>query len=444
MFKISGTGRLAAFCAAAATALVLAACGSGDNNNNATAAPAADSKVNSLQSIRHVWVITLENEAYDATFGASSPARYLSQTLVSQGALLQQYYGTTHSSLGNYIAMISGQSNTADNVMDCATSIQDISVTGMADHGQVIGTGCVYPASVKTLPNQLKAVNLTWKGYMEDMGNDPTRERATCGQPAVKAPDNTNTPLAPSPAVPAGDQYAARHNPFVWFHAITDTPDCDSSVVNLEQMKADLKSVDTTANFNFITPNVCHDGHDTGCASGEPGGLTSADAFLQYWIPIIQASPAYQKDGLIIVNFDEGIAAGSTSIDTNASPATMTLSQLGQSCCNQQPGPNVTYPLTQTINIPNGYKVQVGKDGSGNPVYVTVGTIYNTTQSWGGDRTGAVLLSKFIKPGTVTTTGYNHYSLLKSLEDIFQVGGYLGYAGQDGLQSFGADIFTNF
>ncbi len=47
-------------------------------------------------------------------------------------------------------------------------------------------------------------------------------------------------------------------------------------------------------------------------------------------------------------------------------------------------------------------------------------------QSHGGDRTGAVLLSPFIKPGTVSTTPYNHYSMLKSLEDIFQVGGYLG------------------
>ena len=44
----------------------------------------------------------------------------------------------------------------------------------------------------------------------------------------------------------------------------------------------------------------------------------------------------------------------------------------------------------------------------------------------GGDRTGAVLISPFIKPGTVTSTPYNHYALLKTLEDIFQVGGYLG------------------
>jgi hypothetical protein len=61
----------------------------------------------------------------------------------------------------------------------------------------------------------------------------------------------------------------------------------------------------------------------------------------------------------------------------------------------------------------------------------------------GGDRTGAVLISPFIKPGTVTSTPYNHYALLKTLEDIFQVGGYLGYANQPGLVPFGTDIFSH-
>ena len=60
----------------------------------------------------------------------------------------------------------------------------------------------------------------------------------------------------------------------------------------------------------------------------------------------------------------------------------------------------------------------------------------------GGDRTGAVLISPFIKPGTVTSTPYNHYALLKTLEDVFQVGGYLGYANQPGLVPFGTDIFN--
>jgi hypothetical protein len=57
-------------------------------------------------------------------------------------------------------------------------------------------------------------------------------------------------------------------------------------------------------------------------------------------------------------------------------------------------------------------------------------------QYFGGDRTGAVLLSPFLKPGTVSNTPFNHYSLLKTLEDIFDLDTYLGYAGQPGLLSF--------
>jgi hypothetical protein len=59
----------------------------------------------------------------------------------------------------------------------------------------------------------------------------------------------------------------------------------------------------------------------------------------------------------------------------------------------------------------------------------------------GGGRTGAVLLSRFIKPGTVSKVPYNHYSLLRSVEDVFGLP-HLGYAGRAGLASFGRDVFT--
>lgn len=59
----------------------------------------------------------------------------------------------------------------------------------------------------------------------------------------------------------------------------------------------------------------------------------------------------------------------------------------------------------------------------------------------GGDRTGAVLISKFIQPGTVSNTPYNHYSMLRSIEDIFGLD-HLGYAGRPGLQPFGGDVYT--
>jgi hypothetical protein len=231
---------------------------------------------------------------------------------------------------------------------------------------------------VKTLADQLSAAGLTWKGYMEDMGTP-------CLHPALNSFDTTQQATAQS-------QYAARHNPFVYFHSIIDSPACAQNVVDLSQLNTDLASASTTASFNFITPDLCDDAHDSTCADGGPGGLPAADQFLQTWVPKITGSPAWAEGGLLVINFDE-----SGSSDTTA-------------CCNEQPGPNTPNPG-------------------------------GTSQGPGGGRTGAVLISQFIQPGTQNATPYNHYSLLKSIEDVFGLP-YLGYAGQTGLQAFGPDVYN--
>ncbi|WP_413674741.1 alkaline phosphatase family protein [Massilia cellulosiltytica] len=386
------------------------------------------------QRVKHVFVITLENKDYADTFGTSTQDPYLQKTLPAMGALLTQYYGTGHASLTNYVAMISGQPVTPQTAADC-TTYADFAQTGTSADGLPVGTGCVYPSTVRTLPNQLKAAGLTWRGYMEDMGNDPTRESATCGHPVIGTADQTNHQLAPSAAVPKGDQYAARHNPFVYFHSIIDTPDCQTNVVALDKLETDLAKVETTPNFVFITPNVCNDGHDgdgtgaagKGCINGQPGGLKSADEFLKVWVPKILASEAYKKDGLLIINFDEGGAVASQTVTVDATGKQhVTVSYASsESCCNQVGGPNVSYPLSLTF-----------------PVSATMQYDLNFPAP-GGGRTGAVLLSPFIKPGTVSNVGYNHYSLLKSVENIFGIKEYLGYANQAGLAAFGDDVFTN-
>jgi hypothetical protein len=161
----------------------------------------------------------------------------------------------------------------------------------------------------------------------------------------------------------------------------------------LTQLPADLKQLATTPNYVFITPNLCHDGHDSPCVNGEPGGLVSADAFLRQWVPQILNSPAYQRDGLLLILFDEA-EFGASGTDSTA-------------CCNELPGPNSPLP---------------GITGPG------------------GGRVGAVVLSKFVRPGTIVTTPYNHYSLLRTIEDLLGLD-HLGYARQSGLNSFGLDVF---
>jgi len=70
----------------------------------------------------------------------------------------------------------------------------------------------------------------------------------------------------------------------------------------------------------------------------------------------------------------------------------------------------------------------------------------------GGGDTGSVLISPFIRPGTVSTQFYNHYSWLRTMEDVFGVAkaspgldhrGHIGYAAQPGLEPFGRDVFNN-
>jgi phosphatidylinositol-3-phosphatase len=337
--------------------------------------------------VGHVFVIVFENENAGKTFGTGTAAPYLAQTLTSQGAYIPNYYGIGHQSLDNYIAMISGQPENSFTAGDCLiyANFDKVPLVFQFGTAQIpAGEGCVYPSSIKTIASQLDASGKTWRGYMEDMGNDPTRESATCGHPRVGAEDNTQKATVI-------DQYATRHDPFMYFHSIIDAQSyCDTHVVNLNQLQSDLDAVSTTPHFAFITPNLCDDGHDSPCVTGAAGGLAQADAFLQKWVPLITSSPAYQQDGLLVILFDE------SENDDSA-------------CCNEKPGPNVLLP------------------GGFGP---------------GGGKTGAVLLSRYIKPGTVTTTTYNHYAFLRSMEDLFGLS-HLGFAGQSGLQAFGADVFTN-
>jgi hypothetical protein len=323
-------------------------------------------------------VIVLENKGYNTTFGPNSPAPYLSRQLPAQGELLSQYYGIGHASLDNYIAMVSGQAPNPVTQADCPFYEDFTPGTPASSGGQYIGQGCVYPTPVKTIADQLAASGLSWKGYMEGMATP-------CQHPALNSVDQTQQ------ATPT-NEYATRHNPFVYFHSIIDSPACAQNDVALTQLPSDLQSSVTTPSLAFITPNLCHDGHDSPCADGEPGGLVSADQFLKTWVPQITSSPAWADGSLLAIIFDEAETSDATA------------------CCNEQPGFNTTNP--------------------GGP-----------TPGPGGGRTGAVLLSQFIHPGSTSANPYNHYSLLRSLEDLFAQP-YLGYAGQAGLSGFGSDIFN--
>jgi hypothetical protein len=360
----------------AAAAALVALIGAGGS------APAAK-RGGALPPIKHVFTIVLENKNYEDTFGAAPGSPYLGHGLTAKGQLLTQYHGTGHFSLGNYITMISGQSENPTTQADCQSFDELVPGTIGAD-GQALGAGCVYPVAVQTVADQLEEQGLTWRGYMEDMGDDLQRDTTRrCAHPPVGASD-------PTQHAEEGDQYATRHNPFVYFHSVIDDhAACKQHVVNLERLRHDLREAKTTRNFTFITPDLCSDGHDEHCVNPEQfGGYGGIDQFLSRWVPRILKSPAYKRDGLLIVTFDESESGAAA-------------------CCFAPTGPNT--PM-QGIQGP------------------------------GGGRVGTVLISKFIEPGSVNDQPYNHYDYLHTIEDLFGLG-YLGYAARPEVRSFGADVF---
>jgi phospholipase C len=333
--------------------------------------------------VKHVFTVIFENKSYDETFDPNGDAPYIAKKLPKQGATLENYYATGHLSLDNYISMVSGQAPNVQTQADCQIFTEFAPAVPVAD-GQYVGQGCVYPTAVKTVADQLSDAGLSWRGYMQDMDT-------SCRHPAVGAQDDTQS-------AEVGDQYATRHNPFMYFHSIIDRQTyCEHHVVDLKRMNKDLRHKRTTPAYSFITPDLCHDGHDAPCVDGRPGGLVQIDRFLRHRVPKITRSPGFKDHGLLLLTFDEAASEGDEG-DASA-------------CCNEQPGPNTP-----------------------NPGGVIPGP--------GGGRVGMVALSPCIKPGSVIAEPFNHYSMLRSIEDMFGLD-HLGFAAQSGLKTFNKDLFAH-
>ena len=346
-----------------------------------------------LPSVKHVFVVMLDDEPYATAFGPASPAHYLTGTLERQGALLVRYYAVAHEQLANAIALVSGQGATPQTAQNCPTYENLTPGTAGAD-GQTIGHGCVYPSATQTLATQLTGKHLTWRSYqagMDEPGAGAGSAYGACGHPALGAPDPTSA-LTP----PAGQAYATWRNPFVYFHSVIDSSACASNDVGLDKLKSNLASAHSTPSFAYIVPDRCHDGNPTPCAPGAPAGMSAADGWLKKVVPEITASKAYKENGLLVLTVDEAPSSGEF--------------EDASSCCGQPAFPNMPAPA----------------GGIGPP---------------GGGQVGALLLSPFIKGGATVQDTYNHFSLLRTVEDLFKLG-HLGYAGGKEVSSFSSSLFS--
>ncbi|MCU1601901.1 MAG: phosphoesterase [Frankiales bacterium] len=321
-------------------------------------APPAQAATTALEGIPHfdhVVVLTEENESAATTFGAGSPAVYLN-SLRSKGVFLPNYYGTGHVSLDNYIAMVSGQPLNPLTASDCSA---------------VSLWTCVQPqaalAGGRNLGDQLETAGLSWKSY-QDGTSTP------CFHGPYTAGDTSPDPYQGNSTTGAKD-YADRHNPFIYFpDVIGDPARCAAHQRPYTELSADL-GADALPAFSFITPDTCHDGHDSPCAGSTTGGLAAADAWLQTELPPLLSYLA-SHNGLLVINFDEGSTPGAGAV---ASPT------------------DYVCPTCASLGL--------------------------------GGRTAAVLVSPRLPQGKTVSTSYDHHSLLRTLEDGFGISEHLNLAG---------------
>jgi len=193
----------------------------------------------------HVFVIVMENRSYRQALAQPFTAH-----LAGQYAVATNDHAVAHPSLPNYLALTAG---TTFGITD-------------DDYHRLPETGIGWQLTRRGIP---------WRAYMEGMTGG-------CFD-------------SPYP-------YAVKHNPFAYYGGA-----CPSNVVPLTRLPADLEG--DTPRFVWITPDLCHDGHD--CSSRQ------ADDFLAGIVPRILASPAWQRGGVLFITWDESSEEG----DGNRVPA---------------------------------------------------------------------------------------------------------------------------
>ena len=319
--------------------------------------------------VKHVFIIPVSTPSYQAAFGHGSAATYLSSKLRPRGELLSQYHALGTASLADDLAMISGQAPNHDTRNDCPTYSEFAANAGPAKNGLVPGTGCVYPNTALTLADQLSAANLHWSAAVDGM-------TSACQHP--------NSGAADAPV----NGYDPADNPFVFFHSLLDLGACQTNDLPYTHLAKALSSTGHTANLTVVAPDSCDSGAGP-CPAGQPTGLAAADAFLSRTVPLILRSPAYRKDGALLIVFNAAPASGASHPQAASSSSTT-------SSTTSAAGADTSTTTT-------------GAQATGAPIAYSSNRV----------RTGLLVLSRFTRRGATDAHAYDPYSVLRSLEHIF-------------------------
>jgi len=225
--------------------LSLAGCGGGAAAN---VAPPTPTPGQTNPQFGHVFIVLEENASYPDVIGSSSMPYF--NSLANTYGLATNYFANLHPSIPNYFELTVGKTLTIDDSM----------------------TPQSFPVSGDNVVRELLAAGRTWKSYAEDL---------------------------PSAGYTGGNtaKYLVRHNPLAYMTDVQNTPAQAQNLVPFSEFAADLPTANLPA-YSFIVPNSCDDAHD--CP------LSTADAWLKTNIDPLINSPVFQKDGLLIIVFDEG------------------------------------------------------------------------------------------------------------------------------------------
>ena len=212
---------------------------------------------------RTVFLIMMENHnRSDVKNSPSAP--YINQTLLPMASYAEQYFNPPgiHPSEPNYLWLEAGTNFGISNDADPAVNHQ---------------------SSTQHLVTLLNTANISWKSYQEGISG------TVC------------------PLIGEG-LYAPKHNPMIYFDDVTNTNDPNSSyciahVRPYTELVTDLQQ-NTQARYNFITPNLCNDMHNT-CAPLNDS-VMQGDTWLAQNLPAILNSQAYKNGGIVFITWDEG------------------------------------------------------------------------------------------------------------------------------------------
>jgi hypothetical protein len=208
-----------------------------------------------------VFLIVLENKNWVGRGGISgSPeAPYINHTLVPMAAVANNYFNPpgNHPSLPNYLWMEAGQN------------------FGIHSDNS---PGSYHLTTHAHLSELLQNAGIPWRAYAENISG------SVCPLGSAGGKD-----------VNGGALYEPKHLPQIYFRDMTNGNNphssyCIQHVRPLSELGRDIRG-NAIGRYNFITPSICHDGHDS-CGGNE---VAHIDSWLRNFLPQILNSPQYKQ-----------------------------------------------------------------------------------------------------------------------------------------------------